>query len=141
MTEQEISNALRDRLAGTTDAAPIVWENAPGAFIDGQYKTPEPPFWVVSQVKTPPDRYGLSTAHVLSGRLVVAVMAKEGDTDGFATTAEVDAEKIIARFPTDLFLTAGDGDVAIIARTYADDGYNDGAYWRVNVHIRWQAVD
>lgn len=140
MTEQEIAQALRARLASTPDARSIVWENAPGAHVDGEYKTPEAPYWLVSQVKTPPERIGLSTSHLHRGRLIVSVMAEEGDKNGHTREAEQQAEKIIAHFPTNLTLTAGDGEVLVIARPYADEGYNDEPYWRVNVHVRWQAI-
>jgi hypothetical protein len=67
-------------------------------------------------------------------------MAKEGDADGFADTAETKAERIVARFPVNTRLTAGDGFVLIVGKTYHDEGYRDGAFWRVNTHIRWQAA-
>jgi len=130
MTEADIADALRARLA-TTPGRPttIVWEN--------QAANPTAPYWVVGQVKSPAERLGLHSAHTLTGRLVVGVLVPEGT---YTATAEAQAEAIIAHFPTDLSLTAGGGEVIVIARPHADDGYHDGAYWRVNVHIRWQAV-
>jgi hypothetical protein len=140
MTEKQIADALRAHLAGTTDAAPILWENAPGIWSGTAYVQPTPPFWAVSMVKTPPERIGLADAHFLRGRMVVSVMAKEGDADGFADTAETHAERIVARFAADRDITAGDGVVTINDEPYHDEGYRDGAYWRVNVHIRWTAI-
>lgn len=141
MTETQIAEALRAHLAGTPDAAPIVWENAPGVWDGTDYTTPSTPFWLVSQVETPPQRINYAGAHKLSGRFIVAVMAKEGDKDGFARTAETSAEAVKARFPTDLALTAGGGVLRVSGRCYAEAGYNDGTYWRVNVHVRWTAYD
>jgi hypothetical protein len=98
-------------------------------------------------VKAPPERLGIADAHITTGRMVVAVMAKEGDagdaasdTPGGTHTAECQAERIVDRFPVNLRLTAGDGFLLIIGKTYHDEGYQDGAYWRVNTHIRWQAA-
>lgn len=138
MTDQEISNALRQHLAGLTDAPPIVWENLPGVHNGTAWKTPDAPFWAVTQVKTPPVRPGLDNWHKFAGRLVVAVMVQDGTG---VNAAETQAEAIIARFAANTKLAAGDGKITIVERPYADDGYNDGAYWRVNVHVRWQAME
>jgi hypothetical protein len=140
MTEKQIADALRAHLAGTPDAAPILFENAPGIWDGSKYAAPVAPFWAVSMVKTPPERIGLADAHIMRGRLVVAVMAKEGDTDGFTETAETQAEQIVSRFAADRDLIAGDGIVTINDEPYHDEGYRDGAYWRVNVHVRWTAI-
>lgn len=138
MTEQEISNALRERLAGTADAAPIVLENAPGVYDGAKWVTPEPPFWLVTQVKQPPERQGVSDWHIHRGRLVVGVMTRDAT---FATEAETQAEKILARFPAGLKMPAGTGTITFRDKAYGEEGFNDGAYWRVNVHIRWEAVE
>lgn len=147
MTEKEIADALRFHLAGTPFAAPILWENAPGIWNGAKYAQPVPPFWAVSMVKTPPERFDLANAHILRGRMVVSVMAKEGDagdavngTPGFAYTAETHAERIVERFASQRLIDAGDGQIMVDDLPYSDEGYRDGAYWRVNVQIRWQAV-
>jgi len=137
MTEAEIADALRDRLNGTPSAAPIVWENAPGVWSGTEWITPDAPYWLAYQVKTPAERLGLSKTHILAGRLVVAVMVEEGT---FTGETETQAQRIGDRFPVDLKLAAGTGRVQIVARPYADDGYMDGSYWRTNVHIRWRAI-
>lgn len=138
MTEQDISNALRKHLSEMAGVPEIVRENAPGAWdlATGQNTTPEPPFIVVSQIKIPPVRQGLSQIHVHQGRFIAAVMTKEGDE-----VAEVEgiAEAIVAHFPTDLTLPAGDGEVVVTGHPYHDAGFNDGDFWRVNTHVRWTA--
>lgn len=140
MTEKEIADALRAHLAAMPDAAPILFENAPGIWNGTAYAQPVPPFYAVSMVKTPPERFGIADAHILRGRMVVSVMAKEGDKDGFASLAETHAERIVAHFPVNTRLTAGDRFLLIVGKTYHDEGYRDGAYWRVNAHIRYQAA-
>lgn len=137
MTDQEISNALRQRLNTVSGAATIVWENAPGVWDNGQWKTPEPPFIVVSMVVTPPRRVGLVATAAKNGRLVASVMSKAGE---FTSTAEGIAETIVAAFPLDLRLTAGSGQIEIVDPAYAEDGRNDGTYWRVDTHIRWRSI-
>ena len=141
MTEKQIANALRTRLAATPSAPPIVWgANAPGVYStdDQQYVTPEPPFWLAYQVKTPPERPGVENWNVYVGRLVVAVMVTEGT---FENQSEDLAQRIIDQFPPNMILTAGNGQVQITAIGYADDGAPDGAYFRTNVHIRYLAME
>ena len=141
MTEEQIATALRTRLAATASAPPIVWgANAPGVWDAAalQYVTPEPPFWLAYQVKTPPERPGVENWNVYVGRLVVAVMVNEGT---FENESEDLAQKIIDQFPADLELTAGDGHIKVTAIGYADDGAPDGAYFRTNVHIRYLAME
>jgi len=140
MTEEQIATALRTRLAATASAPPIVWgENAPGIWDAAAlaYVTPEPPFWLAYFVKSPPERFGLSTAHTMVTRLVVAVMVQEGT---FETEAATQAQRVIDQFPIDLILSAGDGQVQVASMGYADDGAMDGAYYRINVHIRCRAI-
>ena len=141
MTEEQIATALRTRLAATASAPPIVWgANAPGVYStdDQQYVTPEPPFWLAYQVKTPPERMGVGDWHIYVGRLVVAVMVTEGTFEG---ESSAQAQRIIDQFPPNMILTAGDGQVQITAIGYADDGEPDGAYFRTNVHIRYLAME
>ena len=141
MTEEQIATALRTRLAATPSAPPIVWgANASGVWDAAalQYVTPEPPFWLAYQVKTPPERPGVENWNVYVGRLVVAVMVTEGT---FENEAATQAQRIIDQFPPNMILTAGDGLVQIMAVGYADDGAMDGAYFRTNVHIRYQAQE
>ena len=141
MTEKQIADALRTRLEATPSASPIVWgANAPGVYStdDQQYVTPEPPFWLAYQVKTPPERMGVGDWHIYVGRLVVAVMVTEGTFEG---ESSAQAQRIIDQFPPNMILTAGDGQVQITAIGYADDGEPDGAYFRTNVHIRYLAME
>ena len=141
MTEKQIADALRTRLEATPSASPIVWgANAPGVYStdDQQYVTPEPPFWLAYQVKTPPERMGVGDWNVYVGRLVVAVMVTEGTFEG---ESSAQAQRIIDQFPPNMILTAGDGQVQITAIGYADDGEPDGAYFRTNVHIRYLAME
>jgi len=141
MTEKQIADALRTRLEATPSASPIVWgANAPGVYStdDQQYVTPEPPFWLAYQVKTPPERPGVENWNVYVGRLVVAVMVTEGTFEG---ESSAQAQRIIDQFPPNMILTAGDGQVQITAIGYADDGASDGAYFRTNVHIRYLAME
>ena len=141
MTEKQIAAALHTRLEATPSASPIVWgANAPGVYStdDQQYVTPEPPFWLAYQVKTPPERPGVENWNVYVGRLVVAVMVTEGTFEG---ESSAQAQRIIDQFPPNMILTAGDGQVQITAIGYADDGEPDGAYFRTNVHIRYLAME
>ena len=141
MTEKQIAAALRTRLEATASAPPIVWgANAPGVYStdDQQYVTPEPPFWLAYQVKTPPERPGVENWNVYVGRLVVAVMVTEGTFEG---ESSAQAQRIIDQFPPNMILTAGNGQVQITAIGYADDGAPDGAYFRTNVHIRYLAME
>jgi hypothetical protein len=141
MTEEQIAVALRTRLAATPSASPIVWgANASGVWDAAalQYVTPEPPFWLAYQVKTPPERMGVGDWHIYVGRLVVAVMVTEGTFEG---ESSAQAQRIIDQFPPNMILTAGDGQVQITAIGYADDGAPDGAYFRTNVHIRYLAME
>ena len=141
MNEEQIATALRTRLAATASAPPIVWgANAPGVWDADAlaYVTPEPPFWLAYQVKTPPERTGVGDWHIYVGRLVVAVMVEPGT---FENEAATQAQRIIDQFPPNMILTAGDGLVQIMAVGYADDGAMDGAYFRTNVHIRYQAQE
>jgi len=140
MTEEQIATALRTRLAATASSPPIVWgANSPGVWDAGAlaYVTPEPPFWLAYFVKTPPVRLGLSTAHTMVIRLVVAVMVQDGT---FETEASTQAQRIIDQFPIDLILSAGNGQVQVASMGYADDGAMDGAYYRTNVHIRCRTI-
>ena len=141
MTEKQIAAALHTRLEATPSASPIVWgANAPGVYStdDQQYVTPEPPFWLAYQVKTPPERMGVGDWYTYVGRLVVAVMVTEGTFEG---ESSAQAQRIIDQFPPNMILTAGDGQVQITAIGYADDGAPDGAYFRTNVHIRYLAME
>ena len=141
MTEKQIAAALRTRLEATASAPPIVWgANAPGVYStdDQQYVTPDLPFWLAYQVKTPPERPGVENWNAYVGRLVVAVMVNEGT---FENESEDLAQKIIDQFPADLELTAGDGHIKVTAIGYAGDGAPDGAYFRTNVHIRYLAME
>ena len=141
MTEKQIAAALRTRLEATASAPPIVWgANAPGVYStdDQQYVTPDLPFWLAYQVKTPPERPGIDNWNIYVGRLVVAVMVQDGT---FENESGTQAQRIIDQFTPDMVLTAGDGKVQITAIGYADDGAMDGAYFRTNVHIRYQAME
>ena len=141
MTEEQILTALRTRLAATPSAAPIVWgRNAPGVWdADAlQYVTPDPPYWLAYSVKAPPERMGLDTWHIYVGRLVVSVMTQDGTFDA-ASAAQ--AQRIIDQFPPNMILTAGNGQVQVMAVGYYDEGEMDGAYFRTNVHIRYQAQE
>ena len=141
MNYKDIKTALRTRLAATPSAPPIVWgENAPGVYDTQslQYVTPEPPYWLAYFTTTPPERMGLDTWHIYVGRLVVAVMVQDGT---FENESNVQAQRIIDQFPPNMILTAGDGQVQVMAVGYADDGAMDGAYFRTNVHIRYQAQE
>jgi len=141
MTEEQIATALRTRLAATASARPIVWGgNARGVWSPAalQYVTPDPPFWLAYQVKTPPERMGLDNWHIYVGRLVVAIMVEEGT---FEDDSKVQAQRIIDQFPPNMILTAGNGQVQIMAIGYAADGVMDGTYFRTNVHIRYQAQE
>jgi len=141
MTGADIENALRTHLDGTASAPPIVWGgNARGVWDNAAqaYVTPEPPFWLAYFVKSPPVRMGLDTWHIYEGRLVVAVMVQDGT---FENESNVQAQRIIDQFPPNMILTAGDGQVQVMAVGYADDGAMDGAYFRTNVHIRYQAQE
>ena len=141
MIGENIKNALRTHLDGTASAPPIVWGgNARGVWDNAAqaYVTPEPPFWLAYFVKSPPVRMGLDTWHIYEGRLVVAVMVQDGT---FENESNVQAQRIIDQFPPNMILTAGDGQVQVMAVGYADDGAMDGAYFRTNVHIRYQAQE
>ncbi len=129
MTEKEISNALREHLASTSGRPSIILgENDP---------TPkQTPFWRSYFVKTPPRRTGIEPWHIHAGQFFVAVMVEEGT---YTKKAEDFSELIVARFPANLILPAGDGEVQVTARPHASDGFNDGAYWRINVQIPYTA--
>ena len=140
MTGADIENALRTHLDGTASAPPIVWGgNARGVWDNAAqaYVTPEPPFWLAYFVKSPPVRLGLSKSHTMEIRLVVAVMAEDGT---FEDESNVQAQRIIDRFPVDLILSAGNGQVQVAKLGYKDNGAMDGAYFRSNVHIRCRAI-
>lgn len=140
MNESEIETALRTRLAATPSAPLIVWgANSPGVYdaVALAYVTPPPPFWLAYFIKTPPERLGLSKAHTMTLRLIVAVMVEEGT---FEEASNAQAQRIIDQFPVDLILSAGSGQVQVAARGYKDDGAMDGAYFRSNVHIRCRAI-
>ena len=141
MNHKEIKNALRTRLGATLRAPQIVWgANAPGVYDTDtlQYITPEPPYWLAYFITTPPERPGVENWNVYVGRLVVAVMVQDGT---FENESGTQAQRIIDQFTPDMVLTAGDGKVQITAIGYADDGAMDGAYFRTNVHIRYQAME
>ena len=141
MIGENIKNALRTRLDGTASAPPIVWGgNARGVWDNAAqaYVTPEPPFWLAYFVTSPPERQGIDPWHIYEGRLVVAVMVQDGT---FENESNVQAQRIIDQFPPNMILTAGDGQVQVMAVGYADDGAMDGAYFRTNVHIRYQAQE
>jgi len=140
MTHDEIENALNTRLAATPSAPPIVWgENAPGVWDASAlaYVTPEPPYWLAYFTHTPPERFGLSTAHTMVTRLVVAVFVQEGT---FKAEVNAQAQRVIDQFPIDLILSAGDGQIQVEAMGDPQPGAIDGAYFRKNVHIRCRAI-
>jgi len=140
MTEEQIATALRTRLAATASAPHIVWgANAPGVWDADAlaYVTPEPPFWLAYQVKTPPERMGVGDWHIYVGRLVVAVMVTEGT---FENEAATQAQRIIDQFPIDLILSAGDGQIQVTDMGDPQPGAMDGTYFRKNVSIRCSAI-
>jgi hypothetical protein len=128
VTDGEISLALRTHLAALQNRPQTFWENEGGE--------PEGNHWLVYQLKAPPERRGVSAIHKHNGELVVAVLVPEKT---FQSEAERQADTIVAHFPADLEITHANGRVHIIEKAYARAGYPDGAYWRVNVHVRWTA--
>lgn len=140
MTDPEIETAIRVRLAATPFAPLIVWgANSPGVYdaVAQAYVTPPPPFWLAYFIKTPPERFGLSKSSTSTIRLIVAVMVQEGT---FEAEANIQSQRIIDRFPLDLVLMAGNGQVQVFAPSYKDDGAMDGTYFRSNVHVRFSAI-
>lgn len=126
ITDSEAAIAIAARIASTPGAPAIVWQNQPAEL--------DAPYWSVAEVKTPPERLTLKGSSLLRGRFVVSIITPQNER---TAPSEVFSEALIAHFPIDLALTTTNGRIRISHRTYADDGALDGAFWRVNVHIRW----
>lgn len=130
MNETDIATALATRLSSVPSVPAIVWDNInPG--------DQAPPYVVATMVAASVERFGISKAHYQRGRLIASVVIAEGIG---TAPAEAIAQAIIGHFPADLRLTADDGRVAVVQRPWADDGFHDGAFWRVNVNVRWLAT-
>lgn len=134
----EADKALQAHLLTMADLPDVVFENAIGAWNGSEYVDPIAPYILVSFITTPPQRYGrASSVNIHSGRMILSLLVDDGL---FAASTKKIAQSIIDHFPMDLSLTSGGVGVNLTETAYADDGFNDGTYWRTNINVRWQAI-
>lgn len=129
MTFTEIEQALGQRLSTMAGVPAIAWPNqdfkppASGTYIEFRH--------------VPGERIDDTVAGgypYQTGIVLLTVVTKAG---GFNTAANTLAQSIANRFPKALRLAAGGGFVLMYAPAALGTGFQDGAYWRQPVSIRY----
>ena len=129
MTFQEIETAIGQHLTGMASVPAIAWPN--------QDFTPPTSGTYIEFRHVPGDRVddtGSGGNPYQLGIVLLTVVIKSG---GFNTAANTLAQAIADRFPKALRLVAGGGFVLMYAPAALGTGFQDGAYWRQPVSIRY----
>ena len=130
MNENDIAQALGQRLKTLADTPAIYWDN------QDVPKTQTRPYLVVQMVPgQSPAR--ISGGRVHSGFMQVTVVSDVGQ---FATYANETAANIAALFPHELALPCGSGKVTITSDTQPGPGFRDGSDWRKIVQADYVAL-
>lgn len=126
MTFQEIETAVGQHLRGM-GSTPIAWPNQDftpsGTYIEFRHSPGE-------RFDDTVDAVGA----IQTGIFLLTVVVKSG---GFNTAANTLAQQIADRFPKALRLAAGGGNVVITAPSALGTPFQDGAYWRQPVSVRY----
>jgi len=132
ITDTAISNALGQRLATLSPSLTIGWPNK-----DVPAGTAHP-YLIFDHVPVSrrDDTLG-GGGEIVRGFAQVTVMAKIGN---FATGATTIADSIAALFPYTLRLPVTGGEITISQPPEVQQGYPDGAHWRVPVKIPYFAI-
>lgn len=126
MNDNDIENAIGQHLAGM-GSTPIAWPNDDftpnGTYIEFRHVPGERVDEVISG--------GFAYQN---GIVLLTVVTPSG---GFATAANTLAAQIATRFPKALRLPAGGGNVVISAPANPGTPFQDGAYFRKPVSVRY----
>lgn len=127
MTFNDIESALGQRLAGMSEAPPIAWPNADftpnGAYLEFRH--------------SPTDRIDETYDSAGARQIGIALITVVETSGGFTGNANALAQQVASRFPKGLRMSAGDGTVLIYAPSAPTTGFQDGAYWRQPVSVRY----
>jgi hypothetical protein len=132
ITDTDIFKAFEQKLLTFTPALTIGWPNK-----DVPAGTPHP-FLIFDHVPVSRvDNTLTGGGEFVRGFAQITVMAKPGE---FATRANRLADQIAALFPYTLRLPVTGGEITISQPPEVQQGYPDGAHWRVPVKIPYFAI-
>jgi hypothetical protein len=127
MTFDEIETAIGQHLEAMDDCPPIAWPN--------QDFTPSGTYIEFRHV--PSDRVDDTGSGGYPYQLGIVLLTVVIPAGGFNTAANTIAQAIADRFPKALRLAAGGGFVLMNGPAALGTPFQDGAYWRQPVSVRY----
>lgn len=127
MTEQEIENAIGQHLEAMANCPPVAWPN--------QDFTPNGNYIEFRHV--PGERFDDTIDAIGAIQTGIVLLTAVTASGGFASAANAIAAQIATRFPKGLRLAAGDATVLIQAPANPGTAFQDGAYFRKPVSVRY----
>lgn len=129
--DTDIEEVLGRRLKTLSPSPTIIWENREPP------TTPTRPYLIFDHVPVSrTDDTLTGGGEIASGFIQVTVMAAQNE---FSTPAKLIAQAIKALFPYTLRLPVTGGEITITKPPEIQQGYPDGASWRVPVKINYEA--
>lgn len=127
MKQTDIANAFNAYLATMPNRPVTVWEN--------QEANPEPPYIIVSHLRSPPSVYTLNGDHEYTGRMQITVVVAAGSR---TAVAEDLAERIAEHFDYGTLIPLNDGHIRVTEKPWIVDAIPGSVRYSIPVQVRYR---